>query len=334
MEHLAVELLEHIFTMACTDGGFTGCSLSLVSKHVRAASQTARFHSIALASGSPPQVAQFTACLTTARAESTGTTPRVRHLFLVSAKRTIELQSRPKDEDDTERLKYIADVTELLRIIAPNLYTFCVIHGHRPLSQELHVPFAGIRYPLLREFTLVGSGRIDGSLATGPSPNYPSLTRVHLWFCGLGHTMGVHIRFPQLWTEHAPHVTHLRISNLGYLASDVIHPLNSLALDNCSFPALKRLVVQPAPGPAPGGRCGNPYTAHGRFLGNLQEMRHQAKRPFALVEAGERMSGSDFEGPAIREWLDRVGGGPGCWEFEAFGGEEIPLRSCTPRAGS
>lgn len=248
MEHLAVELLEHIFTMACTDGGFTGCSLSLVSKHVRAASQAARFHSIALASGSPPQVAQFTACLTTARAESTGTTPRVRHLFLVSAKRTIELQSRPKDEDDTERLKYIADVTELLRIIAPNLYTFCVIHGHRPLSQELHVPFAGIRYPLLQEFTLVGSGRIDGSLATGPSPNYPSLTRVHLWFCGLGYTMGVHVGFPQLWTEHAPHVTHLRISNLGYRASDVIHPLKSLALGeyallNCSAKCSQALLM-------------------------------------------------------------------------------------------
>ncbi|KAI0722275.1 hypothetical protein C8T65DRAFT_545699, partial [Cerioporus squamosus] len=158
MEHLAVELLEHIFTMACTDGGFTGCSLSLVSKHVRAASQTARFHTIALASGRPRHVAQFAACLAVARAESTGTTPRVRHLFLVSAKREVELQTRPKDEDDMERLKFTAEVTELLRIIAPDLYTFCLVNGHRPLSQELRVPFMGVRYPLLREFTLVGSG--------------------------------------------------------------------------------------------------------------------------------------------------------------------------------
>lgn len=103
--------------------------------------------------------------------------------------------------------------------------------------------------------------------------------------------------------------------------------------DDRSFPLLERLVVQPGPGPAPGGKCGNPYTAHGRFLDHLQRMRHQAKRPFALVDAGERMGWSEYEGCARREWLDRVNGGSSCWDVEletaaSGGGKSLEAPAC------
>ncbi|KAI0334672.1 hypothetical protein GY45DRAFT_1318281 [Cubamyces sp. BRFM 1775] len=48
LEDLPFELLEQIFRLACTDGGRTGCSLSLVSKHVRAASISTRFRSVSI----------------------------------------------------------------------------------------------------------------------------------------------------------------------------------------------------------------------------------------------------------------------------------------------
>ncbi|RDX55922.1 hypothetical protein OH76DRAFT_1337593, partial [Lentinus brumalis] len=44
--HLPTEVLEQIFLQACTDGGYTGCSLSAVSRRIRAVSHTVRFHSI------------------------------------------------------------------------------------------------------------------------------------------------------------------------------------------------------------------------------------------------------------------------------------------------
>lgn len=227
MEHLAVELLEHIFTMACTDGGYTGCSLSLVSTRVRAVSRAARFHSIALGSGRPQQVAQFTACLAAARAECTGTTPRVRHFFLVSAKRDKEPPSRPKDEDDTEQLEFNEHVIALLRIIAPDLYTFSLVHGHRMRSQELRVPLTGVCYPLLREFNLVGTWRVMSVEGEQEGPIFPSLTRLHLRV--ETRPLAARVDFP-FWSANAPRVTHLRISNLGYHASGVVEGLKAVVL--------------------------------------------------------------------------------------------------------
>ena len=48
MEHCPVELLHVIASYACTDGGRTGSSLSLVSRHIRTATSQARFQSVVL----------------------------------------------------------------------------------------------------------------------------------------------------------------------------------------------------------------------------------------------------------------------------------------------
>jgi hypothetical protein len=48
MDRLPVELLEHIFTLACIDGGMTGCALASVSHSVRHASDSIRYHSVSL----------------------------------------------------------------------------------------------------------------------------------------------------------------------------------------------------------------------------------------------------------------------------------------------
>ena len=89
MHNLATELLEDIFELACTDGGYTGCSLSLVSKHIRALSRLNRFHSISLVSGTAQQLARFLNCFDAeceaARAQNGGRTPLVRHLCIAAA---------------------------------------------------------------------------------------------------------------------------------------------------------------------------------------------------------------------------------------------------------
>ena len=85
MQGLAVELLEEIWTLSCTDGGFTGCSLSLVSKHIRKTSRAARFHSISLTSGTGQQFAKFLQSFhkeRAAAAKERSPTPTVRHLCI------------------------------------------------------------------------------------------------------------------------------------------------------------------------------------------------------------------------------------------------------------
>lgn len=43
-----MEILSHIFLLACTDGGSTGCALSMVSKYIRETSKPHKYHSVAL----------------------------------------------------------------------------------------------------------------------------------------------------------------------------------------------------------------------------------------------------------------------------------------------
>lgn len=75
MEKCPVELLVTIARFACTDGGYTGCSLSLVSHYFRDATKPARYHSVALTSSD--RIRRFRMVLQTAE-----TTPVIRHLLI------------------------------------------------------------------------------------------------------------------------------------------------------------------------------------------------------------------------------------------------------------
>ena len=48
MDRLPLETLHQIFELACTDGGYTGCSLALTSKFIREAAQYTRLYSVVL----------------------------------------------------------------------------------------------------------------------------------------------------------------------------------------------------------------------------------------------------------------------------------------------
>ncbi|OJT04881.1 hypothetical protein TRAPUB_4353 [Trametes pubescens] len=81
MHTLPLEILQQIFSLICTDGGYTGCSLSRTSKAIRAASWTARFHTVSLIAY-PSRLESFTALYERACDPRLGTTPRVAHLHL------------------------------------------------------------------------------------------------------------------------------------------------------------------------------------------------------------------------------------------------------------
>lgn len=164
--HLPTEVLEQIFLQACTDGGYTGCSLSAVSRRIRAVSHTVRFHSISLLSGSPDRLRLFIGCYREARkiawtpgratlkanrhARIEGTaTPKLRHLCLA----TTQCPPATIAPERTESLQALADrhywyatrllgeewrvfngaadhyrsmVQELLQLTCDDLQTLCV----------------------------------------------------------------------------------------------------------------------------------------------------------------------------------------------------------------
>lgn len=81
MDTLPLETLQHIFELACTDGGRTGNSLSLVSKGIRAAARTTRFHSIALIA-SPRRLQSFIDLYRRECDPARGDRPRIQHMHV------------------------------------------------------------------------------------------------------------------------------------------------------------------------------------------------------------------------------------------------------------
>ena len=241
LDKLAVELLTLISLYACTDGGPTGCALSLVSKRMRAASHPARFFSVSLTMESPTQLKQFLACYQAECARAADALPRVQHLCLSLFGReedgapmtngtppSSQLQATHVQHPPTSRAEFLARmqrqaqqwrsaqdrldegynyvVPALFRAVAPDLRTLTLIQARWRVNGTVQCCF-----PHLRELTLVGgdSSFLPFGFTQDGRPQYPSLRRLHhnLAFVGTG------LNFLE-WAAHAPNLTHLRVSRL------------------------------------------------------------------------------------------------------------------------
>ncbi|KAH9847197.1 hypothetical protein C2E23DRAFT_849902 [Lenzites betulinus] len=102
MESLPVETVQRIVHFTCTDGGATGCALSLVSRDFRAIARTTRFHSVALAA-SPRRLQAFVDLYERECDPVLGVKPLIRHLHLTfphtpdsaSIRRRRKMSSKP-----------------------------------------------------------------------------------------------------------------------------------------------------------------------------------------------------------------------------------------------
>ncbi|KAI1795087.1 hypothetical protein LXA43DRAFT_846585, partial [Ganoderma leucocontextum] len=180
MDCLPSELLEAVFTLSCTDGGRTGCSLALVSKRVREAARTTRFHSVGLRSGSASQLHRFLSLLIAERAIDTPLKPRIKHLYISSPKTDKDSflhfcyhqcagRRRPTEVEDQgeeysqERLAFIDNLSLLLRTVAAEVETLCLAQSGDAYRWTTEIPFdvpeaeCG-EFTALRELTIVGSG--------------------------------------------------------------------------------------------------------------------------------------------------------------------------------
>lgn len=233
MDNLALELLEHIFTLACTDGGCTGCAPSLVSTHIRAASRTARFYSIALTSGSPEQIANFIACFIPATSAFAGCLPRVRHLCL-----TLDTRTRGREQEGGTVLKATPIVRTLFRAVAPGLRSLALVVRGELAWIDVFAQL-GVEFPALEELTYesqwvqddesededeVGEQEVLGERSD--IQLFPHLARLHL--------VADAVMDLASWATHAPCLTHLCISKLGFQDYDTVRAVIG---ERCFFPS-------------------------------------------------------------------------------------------------
>lgn len=198
---LPLEIWQHIFLLACTDGGRTGYALTLVSKFFHYGSQLVRFHSLAFTS--LRQVEGFLAFA--GRAPTTqAKKPKVHHLLLsFSGSSSREASSEFGRADDiyganppipdvwfrarqareqekaTWDKRFAVVLSALFDLVGPHLETLALLQ-----SDAFALPPLRYRLPHLRELTLlVGitvilneDEALPGANPSGSAPSVSSAT--------------------------------------------------------------------------------------------------------------------------------------------------------------
>ncbi|RPD57289.1 hypothetical protein L226DRAFT_614322 [Lentinus tigrinus ALCF2SS1-7] len=230
MDLLPIELLSSIFSFACTDGGYTGTSLSATSKYLNALSQPYALQSIALYGW--PHIVAFSTSLQARNAAQTPPYLRLRCFHLYMTDRSSACPSRVCHDglpgcngdsycDPSLRVVpgtsiYVGHAHNILTILGPQLRTLTLL-----LSEELNTfPSAGTvpTFPCLEELT------IHSSFLRALTDNrscMPRLRRLHII-----QDIAFDYHFVSAVSTLAPALTHLRLSELStavYQTGDLIH---------------------------------------------------------------------------------------------------------------
>ncbi|EKM49554.1 uncharacterized protein PHACADRAFT_265096 [Phanerochaete carnosa HHB-10118-sp] len=204
MERCPVELWLRIVTLACTDGGYTGCSLCLVSQRMRHIVESVRFLSISLVH--EEQLLAFSRLLPDP--DSQYSPPVIRHLLIFVK---LYFRSDPEGKSRGESLQQAT--RKIISVAAPNVETL-VVHQAR-----YDLVFSMLKFPALRDLSLDG---LSSSSEINIS-RFPALRRLHLG------SSQVLLDFWSDLAHFARSLTHLRIS--GIALSRTISPFLLILLD-------------------------------------------------------------------------------------------------------
>lgn len=244
LDQLPIEIWQYILTIACADGGPTGCALSRVSKTVRAQCRRIRFHALAFKS-----LAQLEGFLVSIRNSDSATDVATRHLWLSLLDESYPhcggyggrgeapwylydaevMNADPFDESITYRREeriaemreeweqsFLSACEQLFDMISSTLRAFTFLQDSEGIY---YIPG---RLPALEELTLYGNVMAmfnrdaddeepmdDTSRYTKPRC-YPSLKRLHV--------VSESSDLPSLFDDfpaQTPALTHLRVSGVG-----------------------------------------------------------------------------------------------------------------------
>ncbi len=197
MDHCPTEILLRIFTLACTDGGRTGCALSLVSHAMRTASEPVRFHTVALQS--VPHMRHFERLLGD---EYELHPPTVRHLFLFDGGTRQQYQFG----------EYPLDVViSIMSAVAPSLVSLAGDVRRIGATYTSVLP-PGVHFARLRDLSLsVVSSTNRFFPRSIDLPSLPNLHRLHIWERCPSTKAKIYI---SAFTAVAPKLSKIRLSEL------------------------------------------------------------------------------------------------------------------------
>ena len=300
MDQCPSEVWAYIFELACTDGGVTGCSITLVSRYFREIVLPVQLYSVALR-GATKMVA-FAKLLE----QRSPAHRRVRHLFLANNGHSIPENSVLHIRDLNDILFWI------LTTLAPDLLTLAsTLHENAVTKSSV----LSISFPCLTELTL------NGYLL------YPDV-RIAAPMRYL-HILSACNSAP-LYTARAPGLTHLRLSTLSTIHQDFQQALEDFltgsgAADQQSirhpFPStIQKIVIQQdrvITRSLHGGMGG--WT--NRVIEGLQALLHADKGRKLEILAKNWTKPPDRS--ARDCWEDRIVGGCGCWGETDVLGKDI-----------
>ncbi|RDX46933.1 hypothetical protein OH76DRAFT_810998 [Lentinus brumalis] len=352
MDKLAVELLTLISFFACTDGGRTGCSLALVSKRMNYASRPARFYSVTLIN-SATHIENFLACYQAERARAKDMIPRVRHLCVslfgkgINTASAVQAQPKSRAEflawsqrraqhwrsaQDNMDAQFNLVIPALMRAVAPDLRSLALMQAQWRSDMVVRCAF-----PCLEELTLVGGDPSFLPFEFVPSdrPLYPALKRLHHIFS----LVNKDVDFLK-WAQHAPNLTHLRVSRLDHhprITVDSLEQVMSRRAPPDVFPHLRQVVIQPVP-PAPAATDAPLLLSYRDFTARLRKSADKARVDVLLLppmDMPKPAPGADPSRGCILKlqgvWMDRIEGGDGVWAKAIGGcGEHDGTKQCSP----
>ena len=331
------EVCSQIFAIACTDGGYTGCALSAVSRYIHDTSSPYKFQSVAL--HNTRQAVSFTSVLDRTlprlrgvaflfisndddvvaidtpddRPGSTGISGRFRIPSMFSF--TSPAKTRPTNDND-HNIVFVEAMLKILRFIAPTLRTLFISFECRWIKLPSFPSASGTVFPTLSsltEFSLNYRAPTDAlfnhymhyfPLAL-PSLRCLDISRLKL-LSYRGHLF-------RSIAKIAPSLTHLHLP--AKMATNIINapfaspPIWPPVPEDGNIPvALHRMLIQ-LNGPHIYG-CQNPdpgctrcrllaMTADGRFVALEAHRDDTWKRNRECLE---------------HEWMDRISGGEGGWD--------------------
>ncbi|KAH9926651.1 uncharacterized protein BXZ73DRAFT_49234 [Epithele typhae] len=231
MDRVPPDVLDIIFAAACNDGGFTGSSLSLVSRHVRECVRSSRFRTVMLDRFKNRNALEvFTSCFLAERARPAHhRPPRVRHLYLTSGRR----RGAPQCHEVRAANKLAAPpVLTLLRLVAPDLLSLVLV-DMEPSDWRLGVPLpsaigSSCLFPVLQDLTIIG-GHLHfaplplpsdeaAAVAVAQWPVFPRLRRLRV-------TSDVGSQNMRTWAARAPKLEHVVLEFAGISAEEALRVL-------------------------------------------------------------------------------------------------------------
>ncbi|KAI0722308.1 hypothetical protein C8T65DRAFT_628915 [Cerioporus squamosus] len=341
---LPTELLVRIYSYACTDGGYTGRSISLVSKCAHRNVRAVRFRNVSLSGYrqiepfldlldkermvAPIYVSNLYISTWTDGEEITkvrnGQAPRWDglHPYLPTPIPTHPQWRVWMTLQEAVDKKLAALIFRLLLSVVPTLRSLSIVHSWE--FGALHFPPC---LPFLNDLTFCGPPpHMPRKVSSCPLPPYlPDLRRLHVICSNVSIAC---------WLYHAPGMTSLRLSDVTYSACTLPCELQTqigLAVHGSGpsvspkHHSLRHIRIQPRG--IPPSWLGTPSAGH-EFLVQLQRVHPHPGIRLELMQ--ERVYRYGYWGDRIKhDWLDAIVSAPGWWaegEVREEGGEaDMPI---------